>query len=210
MEEGWDKFWGKRINPLTDKQKIIFEKNFSAMYAFILSHSWKYGKKENPSSLEIGCGRATISDYLVRIGFDTWTMDKKYIQGNKHVFIEGDALSSEWPYHGSYDLIFSYGLLEHFQWEEQMQILNNCVKNLASPGIQIHYVVPRKTVNISEDRSVYRDACNDLLTWFDATWVYPIIGKQWVTNKYLGKAFIITAEKYDEDFGISNCKITKH
>lgn len=210
MEEGWNKFWEKRVNPLSDKQRRIFQNNFFAMYAFIINHAWENGRKENPSSLEIGCGRATISDYLVRVGFDTWTMDKKCIQGNKHVFIEGDVLNRVWPNHGSYDVILSYGLLEHFTWDDQKRILNNCVKYLAPRGMQVHYVVPRKLSNIFEDRNVYRDPCEELITWFDTTWVYPIIGKKWVTNKYIGKAFIITAEKFDEDFGISDRKVTKH
>jgi cyclopropane fatty-acyl-phospholipid synthase-like methyltransferase len=211
MDNGWNEFWKKRDRRLTMEERKIFGNNFAAMYALISHYFWRCGMNNNLSSLEIGCGRATISDYLIRAGFDTWTMDRILRQENNHVFLEGDVLQDKWPTQEAvFDLIVSYGLLEHFTHDNQMQIINNCDKYLSFKGMQLHYVVPKKLVNIKEDKSVYRDKCSELIRMSDALWVYPIFGKRWVTNRYLGKAFIIYSEKSHENTSIGNCQVTKH
>lgn len=209
MEDAWDKFWKKRNRPLTPKIKMIFQSNFSVMYSFILMHWWGHTWYEVPESLEIGCGRATISDHLRNIGFETFTMDQLIRDENKHFFIQGDVLENEWPLQESFDLIVSYGLLEHFTYRHQMQIINNCDKYLVPGGMQIHYVVPSKLTNIFEDRDVYRDKCKELAEKFNCTWVYPIIGDRWITNKWLAKGFIFYKVN-NASISVSNSKIVQH
>jgi hypothetical protein len=209
MEDDWDRFWKKRNAPLTPKIEMAFKSNFAAMHAIMLMHWW--GTELGPmKSLEIGCGRAIISDYLEKIGLDTTTMDIIMRHENRHIFMYSDVLVSSWPVYNRYDLIVSYGLLEHFRYIDQSRIINNCVKYLVPGGIQIHYIVPKKITNLLEDRSVYRDWCFDLMDEYDVTWTYPIIGEQWVTNKWLGKGFIIYKVKDDENFSPCYGKVTKH
>lgn len=210
MQDLWDDFWNKRNRPLTDREKDIFKNNFFAIYAFILNYFGIYKREYVPMSLEVGCGRATISDYLKRFGFDTWTMDRISRMENTHPFFYGDVWEKNWAIEYDFDLIVSYGLLEHFPYEDQCRIINNCDNYLSPDGIQIHYVVPKKLTNLLEDRSVYRDNCLLLMHTYDPTWTYPIWGKRWITNKWLGKGFIISMEKQNEDTCAHHSKITKH
>ena len=209
--DGWDKFWKKRNKPLTPKIEMAFKSNFAAIHAIMLLH-WEGTGSARMRSLEIGCGRAITSDYLERVGFETWTMDKLFLEDNRHFFLYGDVMSHRWPLECvRFDVIVSYGLLEHFTYVDQSRIINNCVKYLIPGGIQIHYVVPQKITNIFEDRSVYRDKCEELLDEYDSiTWTYPIIGESWITDKWRGKGFIIYKVKENEDTCVSYSEITQH
>jgi len=210
MKDLWDDFWLKRNRPLTQKEETAFRNNFYAIYALILNYFGIYKRQYVPMSLEIGCGRATISDYLLKFGFDTWTMDRISRIENSHAFFYGDAWEKYWNIEYDFDLIVSYGLLEHFTYEDQCRIVNNCDKYLSSDGIQIHYVVPRKWTNIFEDRSVYRDDCLLLRNMHDPIWTYPALGKRWIANKWIGKGFIFSLGKQYEDTGPRYRKIIQH
>lgn len=207
----WNNFWAKRDRPLSLREQNAFKNNFAVFFTDIMMHWWgRPFSREHPFSLEVGAGRGTISDSLQRIGFETFTMDMIYRCENNHVFYYGDVLSSDWPLPTQFDLIVSYGLLEHFKWKEQQKIIDQCDEFLVPDGLQIHYVVPNKLVNVFEDRNVYRDKCRRLRDVYPCQWVYPIVGTRWCTNKILGKGFIIYKEKPDENLGSNNGKVTKH
>lgn len=146
---------------------------------------------EGLTSLEIGCGRAVMSDYLYNVLFDTHCVDKYYIppkNGRKHKFWQADAFKL--PFEKKmFDLVISYGLLEHYELERQILLLHQAREVLKPTGLSMHYVVPKKHVNMFEDRNVYRDPCY-FLRDSDIIWVYPVIrGLNWKTNQWLGKGF---------------------
>ena len=76
-------------------------------------------------------------------------------------------------------------------------------------GLSMHYVVPKKWTNITEDRSVYRDNCVDLLadryvksytelcSKHGKKFVFPVWGKDsWECSKFMSKGFILWIQKY--------------
>jgi len=154
-------------------------------------------------SLEVGCGRGTISSLLKVDGFYTCGFDSTY--GSERNFDElwkADAIDIM-SYHDEFDLVISYGLLEHFKNKDQIKILDNCAFHLNDSGIQIHYIVPRKLVNIFESRDIYRSSCNMIMSQFYGEWVYPVTygtrfyNGVWKTNFLLGKGAILANPRVD-------------
>lgn len=101
-------------------------------------------------SLEVGCGRGSLSAYFSENGWDTTLLDisKVVIEKAKEAFYRsnlnakfdvGDCLSL--PYADeSFDLVFSIGLLEHF--EDFNQVILEQSRVLKNNGLFIGYVVP--------------------------------------------------------------------
>lgn len=101
-------------------------------------------------SLEVGAGRGTMSMYFADAGFDCTLLDScgdvlKYGRANFHSyemaarFDEGDA--KQMPYgDGKFDVVFSYGLMEHF--DDIRQPLLEQARVLRRGGLLLSYVVP--------------------------------------------------------------------
>lgn len=101
-------------------------------------------------SLEVGCGRGSLSAYFSEQRWDTTLLDispiaierakEAFNKSNlKGKFDVGDCLNL--PYEDkSFDLVFSIGLLEHF--EEFDQVISEQVRILKNNGLFIGYVVP--------------------------------------------------------------------
>lgn len=109
--------------------------------------------------LEVGCGRGSLSCYFSNTAYDCTLLDKsekvidiaKTIFNNNKLnadFITGDA--NKLPFDDkTFDIVFSIGLLEHFEdiekpMQEQMRILD-------AGGLFIAYVVPKYENNVQKD-----------------------------------------------------------
>lgn len=109
--------------------------------------------------LEVGCGRGSLSCYYADAGYDCELIDlsPKAIEIAQSIFERnqlragfkiGDA--NNLPYEeGRFDVVFSIGLLEHF--EDISRPLAEQVRVLSKGGLFIGYVVPKYDHNIQED-----------------------------------------------------------
>lgn len=109
--------------------------------------------------LEVGCGRGSLSCYFSDAGFDCKLIDSSEKAINiaeeifktnnlKAEFVVGDAYNL--PFNNkSFDLVFSIGLLEHF--EEIEKPMQEQIRILDSGGLFLGYVVPKYYENIQND-----------------------------------------------------------
>ena len=104
------------------------------------------------TSLEVGCGRGSISSYFAEAGYRVTLLDSSpavidaargIFKANRHAqradFVVGNALDLPFP-DASFDVVISMGLLEHFQ--DVRKVLSEQVRILKRGGIFIGYVVP--------------------------------------------------------------------
>lgn len=108
------------------------------------------GEKGSSKCLEVGCGRGSLSAYFADDGWDCTLLDlsSSAIERAQEAFSKaklsasfdvGDCLHL--PYgDNSFDLVFSIGLLEHF--EDIGQVIAEQTRVLAPGGLFIGYVVP--------------------------------------------------------------------
>lgn len=110
-------------------------------------------------ALEIGCGRGSLSCYFSDAGFDCNLVDlsasvidvaKSIFKKNnlKANFQVGDANALEIP-DNSFDVIYSIGLLEHF--EDIEKPLKEQIRVLDKGGIWFGYIVPKYTDNVQKE-----------------------------------------------------------
>ena len=109
--------------------------------------------------LEVGCGRGSLSCYFSDAGYDCTLLDlsetvisvarsifkKNNLNGN---FIVGDANEIKLP-SNSFDIIFSIGLLEHFENIEKP--LSEQIRLLDKGGLWFGYIVPQYNDNIQSE-----------------------------------------------------------
>ncbi len=109
--------------------------------------------------LEVGCGRGSLSAYFADAGWDCTLLDispaaievaKQAFgaHGLKARFDVNDCLALPYP-EGSFDLVFSIGLLEHFQDVER--VVAEQVRALVPGGLFIGYIVPHLPENVQKD-----------------------------------------------------------
>lgn len=103
-------------------------------------------------SLEVGAGRGTMSMYFADAGFDCTLVDTspRALECARHNFEShglpvwcehGDAMGL--PYNDeSFDVVHSYGLMEHFDQQSLGKAINEQIRVLKSGGLWIAYVVP--------------------------------------------------------------------
>ncbi len=113
-------------------------------------------KEKRGKSLEVGCGRGNLSLYFANDGWDAHLLDQSKSAINvakenfnslnlKGNFFVGDANSL--PFESEmFDVVFSVGLLEHF--EEVSQTIKEQARILKKDGIFIGYVVPERKLNV--------------------------------------------------------------
>lgn len=201
----WEAFWLKR-GPLRFNEMKPFLHNFYVFHQILVDH---FGSDlKGLSSLEVGAGRGSISHYLRNFEVNVKCLDLKNRMSYSHLpFQEGDVF--DLPYKKPlFDIVFTYGLLEHFEMDKQVEALNNMLDITYKGGINVHYIVPLKMTNMFEDRNVSRNDCFFLRQEFPMIWTYPIHNMgSWQTNKWLGKGAFFKLEKEDEDTRTSNCQI---
>ena len=109
--------------------------------------------------LEIGCGRGSLSCYFSENNYDCTLLDlsESVIDIAKNIFtrnnlkanfIVGDANNLNIP-NNSFDVVFSIGLLEHF--EDIVKPLSEQIRVLDKGGIWFGYIVPEYKENIQKD-----------------------------------------------------------
>jgi len=210
----WYRWWQNKVdksagmtvyNPYEDppnQRALAFQQNWQIIDRLI--HDWikttSYETNKEHKSLEIGCGRGTISKYLKDYwGFETYTMDFLPKMGKyNHNFICADVIDT-WPFkRGSFDLILSYGLLEHFKELHQWYIYLKSLSHLKENGLVIHYValvgddiVPRYEFNVIRANRIY--VYPKWANQFTFKIANRFMKSPWVTNKRWAKGvFVIT------------------
>lgn len=191
----WEAFWLKRGKMKFAEMKPFLH-NFYIMHEMLTNH---FGNDLNGlNTLEVGAGRGTISHYLRNFGVNAKCLDKINKMAYSHIpFQQGDVF--DLPYKGEiFEIVFTYGLLEHFTMEEQIDALNNMMDVTVQGGVNIHYIVPLKFTNLFEDRNVKRYDCFFLKREFPMLWTYPVHNMgSWRTNKWMGKGAFFKLEKGD-------------
>jgi ubiquinone/menaquinone biosynthesis C-methylase UbiE len=129
------------------------------------------GREGNRRCLEVGCGRGSLSAYFANAGWDCTLLDlsPSAIECAQKAFDKeglfakfdiGDCLNLPYP-DNSFDLVFSIGLLEHFQ--EIDKVISEQVRVLAPGGLFIGYVVPVLPENLQKNYEWINDLLRSLL-----------------------------------------------
>lgn len=161
----FDKNWKNREESLythwtrgkVENQIQLAFRNHWTLFSELIEEEKGYngGKR----ALEIGCGRGSLSCYFSDAGFDCTLVDlsasvldvaQGIFEKNdlKAKFIVGDANNLDMP-SNSFDVIYSIGLLEHF--EDVEKTLKEQLRVLDKGGIWFGYIVPKYTDNIQKD-----------------------------------------------------------
>lgn len=121
--------------------------------------------------LEVGCGRGSLSAYFADAGWDCTLLDLSptAIERAKEAFGEAGLAASfdigdclDLPYEdGSFDVVFSIGLLEHF--EDPKSVIAEQARILADDGLFIGYVVPHLPDNLQKNYNWVNDLLRALL-----------------------------------------------
>ncbi|WP_261842359.1 class I SAM-dependent methyltransferase [Aliamphritea ceti] len=139
-----------RGNPANQIQ-FAFKNHFEVFSSLIGELSKTKGK-----SLEVGCGRGSLSSFFAEDGWECTLLDyspsvietaKDVFETNGHSaeFITGDA--NELPFEDeTFDVTSSIGLLEHF--EDVSRVMSEQVRVLKKDGWFLGYVVPERPDNV--------------------------------------------------------------
>lgn len=143
--------------------------------------------------LEVGCGRGSLSAYFSDAGWDCTLLDisSTAIDLAKNAFAEnnlkarfdvGDCLNL--PYEdGSFDLVFSIGLLEHFQ--DVSSVIEEQKRILADSGMLIGYVVPECSSSIQAEYSWICEILKDVMGGKSQTEKSPIYRSDYKSDVYI-------------------------
>ena len=158
-EESFYKHW-TRGEPLNQIQ-FGFRNHWIVFKELLKNRHFNNGKR----CLEIGCGRGTISAYFSDDGYDCTLLDisesvieiaKEIFKKNslKATFKVGNANNLPFE-NNSFDIVFSIGLLEHF--EDVETPIKEQIRVLDKGGLFIAYVVPNYTENIQKEYNWIND-----------------------------------------------------
>jgi len=134
------------------------EKDFSAHTALIEATQWRYLRedlgKTGGRALEVGCGSGHFGALLAQVGFDTVLLDyspaalecakNSYVTlggRERKSYVQGDARSLPFS-GGSFDVVVSCGVLEHF--EALAPVIQEMARVLRPGGFFYADIVPRK------------------------------------------------------------------
>ncbi|WP_064706192.1 class I SAM-dependent methyltransferase [Rhizobium bangladeshense] len=143
--------------------------------------------------LEVGCGRGSLSAYFADAGWDCTLLDisEAAIDLARAAFSAhdlrarfevGDCLKMPFE-QGSFDLVFSIGLLEHF--EEIEQAISEQVRTLAPGGFFIGYVVPYIPDNVQKDYAWICDILRAILPLNPTAAKTPVFRSDALSPPYL-------------------------
>ena len=133
--------------------QLAFSQHFDLFKTLI------YKKSKKLKILEVGCGRGSLSAFFSNAGHECHLLDisESVIKTAKQIFeinklngnfYVGDA--NNLPFDdNSFDLIFSIGLLEHFENVEP--VIKSQIDKLKPNGTLINYIVPMYTDNVQKD-----------------------------------------------------------
>ena len=196
-------------------------RNHWTLFSEILENEPNYNKGKR--ALEIGCGRGSLSCYFSDAGFDCNLVDlsasvlstaKKIFKNNnlEAKFIVGDANNLEIA-DNSFDVIYSIGLLEHF--EDIEKPLKEQIRVLDKGGIWFGYIVPKYTDNVQQKYEWINDILkgyqkNNILTESYKEEIYrsdfwserylPILAKFGLNNLHASGVYPLPMISHSVDF----------
>jgi 2-polyprenyl-3-methyl-5-hydroxy-6-metoxy-1,4-benzoquinol methylase len=154
----FDENW--RALPSSERYHFKSGKPLHQLHYAFQSH-WRVFRKvmgsvDGGRVLEVGCGRGSMAGYFAHAGFETHLLDSSPeaiacaernfaadgLQAHFHV---GDALSLPFP-DGSFDVVVSIGLLEHF--EDIRLPVTEQLRILRPGGVFLGYVVPERPISV--------------------------------------------------------------
>jgi len=159
--------------------------------------------------LEIGCGRGSLSCYFSDAGFDCTLVDLSeiFLEVAKNIFKKnnlkanfsvGDANNLDIE-DNSFDIIYSIGLLEHF--EDIEKPLSEQIRVLDKGGIWFGYIVPKYTDNVQKEY----EWINDLLKGYHQQSQQLQVHKEVVFRSDFGsKRYVPILEK----LGLKNIQVS--
>ena len=138
--------------------QLAFRQNW-LHFARLLRQNWGDRSWKDLRALEVGAGRGTMSLYFAEAGFDCTMLDSSdaVLRIGRKIFAEqnlpgrfekGDALALDYP-DNRFDVVFSIGLLEHF--ESPARAIGEQARVLAPKGLLISYVVPERPDNVQAE-----------------------------------------------------------
>ncbi len=143
-----------RSEPMNQIQ-LAFRNHWTLFSECMENPSFNGGKRV----LEIGCGRGSLSCYFSDAGFDCTLADlsPKVLEIAQSIFMEHhlnakfeEADVCDLPFEDkSFDVLFSIGLMEHF--EEIEKALSEQVRVLDEGGLFLSYIVPKYEDNVQKD-----------------------------------------------------------
>lgn len=144
----WNTFW-KNIEYTMSPDELYYMGD-TIKLEYVLS--FLQGKPPCAKILEVGCGSARLSCFLASYGYNIVGLDysknalkvakNNFIQTNNNgEFILGDAVHLPFK-DGSYDVVMSTGLLEHFK--NPQPIVDEMVRLLKSEGLFYSDILPSK------------------------------------------------------------------
>lgn len=137
---------------VVNQVQFAFDMHFKVMTDLI------DGEVGNKKSLEVGCGRGSLSSHFANANWDCSLLDISEtvierakaifdINGHEANFYVGDAMSLPFA-DDTFDVTFSVGLLEHF--ENPMKVIDEQLRVLKPGGFYFGYVVPCETAPVQE------------------------------------------------------------
>ena len=186
-----------RTEPCNQIQ-LAFRNHWSLLNELMKSPCFKRGKRV----LEAGCGRGSLSCYFSDAGYDCTLLDispaaidaAKQIFGDnnlKGTFVIGDTNKIPYP-DNSFNIVFSIGLLEHF--ENINQPIKEQIRVLDNGGLFFGYVVPKYQNNIQKDY----DWINDILKGYARYLQHPSSKKEGIYRSDIGpERYLPILKKYN-------------
>jgi 2-polyprenyl-3-methyl-5-hydroxy-6-metoxy-1,4-benzoquinol methylase len=144
QSKDWDHYWSldktKRFTQVSWSKKRIMR---------ILERYVLRGGR----ALDAGCGSGFFSEYFIRQGMHTHSLDysqealkvAEAMTGGRAHLVKGDLLDAQLlkEMSGQFDLIFSDGLLEHFSFADQNKIITHLKNLLSAQGVLVTFVPNR-------------------------------------------------------------------
>jgi len=140
----WNNFWEKSFPQNPSKMSWSKQRILRILKPHIKKDGW---------ALDAGCGSGFFSKYFCDEGMRTVSLDysrealalTQRVTEGRAVAIQQDLLMSDLSsqINQRFDLIFTDGLLEHFEVDQQKQIINNLCSLLSGNGCLINFVPNR-------------------------------------------------------------------
>lgn len=135
--------------------QFAFYNHWKAFNSIINSYDFKIGNKV----LEVGAGRGSLSAFFSQNGYETTLLDssKEILKIAKTIFTKntlkaeyvfGNALSMPFK-DEQFDIVFSIGLLEHF--DDVLEPISEQIRVLKKGGIWFGYIVPDMINNVQNE-----------------------------------------------------------